>query len=1133
MDPPNELPGPTQRLSLPMPHLDLIRDAHTPPSGVGPSVTMGMIGGPPILQNNISAGSTPSNSSYTTVQTGSSQQHFVPMQPRLAHRGPVVPVSSADRRHTFHPALASPDASLIQRSASSPSLQSHLNGEKRPHGVPDGRLRPPKRQRSIAPGDAHPALTFMPDSPANSLTAVTHQEIDLTIDKEEEEVTFLGKPQEEEVCYGTIQDIIVHARRIATPPPGARSLDEARKTPAIRVNLRRLDDLQCKEITVLDCTRAEIGKIEEKFATIMTQFFLSKAPFRMSGRIPSEPKQHGQEPGQMTSRIYKIQVTVFGPRKWGSVLGRRLLENQFILGAPSMLERGIKYENPQTAMALKNAQQQNTRPQVGPKAMSTNLSNSIHHNTLLTTGAYPLTQPQISWPISDHIHVDVQKEVKNLFDKISQRIDLPLAAQPELVRTPLLDHQKQGLHFMQTREKPIDYDAVDNEWMVHRWQDVANNKWLYRNVITGMVQKDRPRQMLGGLLADEMGLGKTLSILSLCTSSIKDAADWASSAPVEQHLRPEPRTKQGSGNPRHELTRIDINTKGTLLVCPLSTIQNWEEQIQTHIDPRFKTYTYHGPNRIKDIHKLADFDLILTTYSTAASDLIFYVKNGTVKPPLERIGWFRVALDEAHSIRQATTTNFKAMVRLKASRRWAITGTPIQNRLEDLGSLLSFLRLEPFYDATVFNATILSPFKNADPSVLPKLRILVDSITIRRKKNLITLPKKHDMVVELEFTPVERRDYDIFARDAQSQAAVVTQHSIGLKGRTYMTILMAISRLRKMCAFGAAGLNEDDLKLLVGRSAEEPIDIDSDDDGESKNLTMTQAYEHLQLLRESDSDVCRGCDRRIGTGGGEEDGAILCFITSCMALICPACIEQYLTAFSMQGCQFCIAGMGCRRIELKKTEVDDPKETDSSVSAQNGNSSRKRHKKIAPLGSIPHTKTLQLVRDLEKSEEWSTEHPEEEPEKSIVFSAWTTHLDLIEPHLQAAGIKFTRLDGTMNLKQRTNAINTFREDRSVHVILVSIYAGGLGLNLTAGSRVYVMEPQWNPQVEAQAVDRVHRLGQMREVHIIRYIMKDSFEFKVQKVQKKKQQLAELSMDKTTSKEDAAKKRLEDIRDLFK
>ncbi|KAF8541079.1 P-loop containing nucleoside triphosphate hydrolase protein, partial [Trichophaea hybrida] len=109
--------------------------------------------------------------------------------------------------------------------------------------------------------------------------------------------------------------------------------------------------------------------------------------------------------------------------------------------------------------------------------------------------------------------------------------------------------------------------------------------------------------------------------------------------------------------------------------------------------------------------------------------------------------------------------------------------------------------------------------------------------------------------------------------------------------------------------------------------------------------------------------------------------------------------------------------------------------------------------------------------------------------------------------LDDSGISFCQLDGSMLRVQRDAQMQRFREDPYRTVILVSLMAGGVGINLTCASRVHMMEPHWNPMVELQALERVHRLGQTRDVVITRYIIRDSFEVHMLDLQKKKQELA--------------------------
>ncbi len=122
----------------------------------------------------------------------------------------------------------------------------------------------------------------------------------------------------------------------------------------------------------------------------------------------------------------------------------------------------------------------------------------------------------------------------------------------------------------------------------------------------------------------------------------------------------------------------------------------------------------------------------------------------------------------------------------------------------------------------------------------------------------------------------------------------------------------------------------------------------------------------------------------------------------------------------------------------------------------------------------------------------------------------------------------------MSRDARDKSMHALRYDSNIRVMLVSIGAGGLGLNLTTANKVFMMEPQFNPAAEAQAVDRVHRLGQDREVVIKRFIMQDSFEEKMLELQKKKKALADLTMAREKkTKEQATKQRLEELRSLFR
>jgi hypothetical protein len=118
--------------------------------------------------------------------------------------------------------------------------------------------------------------------------------------------------------------------------------------------------------------------------------------------------------------------------------------------------------------------------------------------------------------------------------------------------------------------------------------------------------------------------------------------------------------------------------------------------------------------------------------------------------------------------------------------------------------------------------------------------------------------------------------------------------------------------------------------------------------------------------------------------------------------------------------------------------------------------------------------------------------------KAVVFSQFAFMLDMVELTLRGASppIGCVRLDGAMSQRQRESAIRRFKTDSEVRVFVVSLKAGGLGLNLTAASLVILCDPWWNPSVEEQAIDRCHRLGQTRAVEVVRLVVRDSVSFQL-------------------------------------
>ncbi|PHH54132.1 putative SWI/SNF-related actin-dependent regulator chromatin subfamily A member 3-like 1 [Ceratocystis fimbriata CBS 114723] len=1062
------------------------------------------------------------------------------------------PPTIANSHHFFSP---EPNASSFHTVRSEPSFtrMSSIMEEVQRSSTDDLEVDPPQKKRRVDSGVsiARPASSGQSRIFANSLASLdstaarqppsstTDLSAPTTVDltSHDDDDVQVYNPRDEEVCFGCIEGIL-HCTVVPSPKPGAQCLFGPNWFPAVKIMLKKISGDGTSLIQAYDHTRQIVGRLDSNTAKALAPLLDSKLNIRADCRINSRQKAPNEVAGQPLERNNQLQLNIYGPTHCLNYIGQYLQSKHIVLRPPQFVLPGIKVMNPHKAVP---------KPQVRPPIRS-----------------YSLTTQPAYQSIGTRSVEEVRTEVQGIFDTLKSN-NLPEAEPSDIVVTPLLKHQKQGLHFMQIREQ----DDLNTDAPLWPLSKDRKGQQCFRNVLTGDLCR-KPPVTRGGILADMMGLGKTLSILSLISGSLPESQAWHILSPVQPQQPVSKANNIKTWAPQAAalgLTTLVRNTRATLLVCPLSTITNWEEQIKTHIKPNGLTYyIYHGSNRIKEIEKLADYDLVLTTYGSISSELSARSKGKQGIYPLEELGWFRIVLDEAHMIREQTTLQFKAICRLQANRRWAVTGTPVQNRLDDFAALLQFIRLRPFDDRGRFNRFIVDPFKLCDPNIVPKLRVLVDTVTLRRFKDKINLPKRTDQIVKLDFTDEERLLYELFAKNAQDRVqALSAGGEKALSGHTYIHILRSILRLRLICAHGRDLLNEEDLRVMQGMTADMAIDLDSDDqDAMVTEITERKAHEMFELMQETNNDSCVTCTKKLGVdenAADEAEGDLLGYMNPCFHLICRACIRSFRQAADAQlngatrgPCHVCSSVVAPSLVSLRKSalslEHDGSKATASTGAGTNSNpsasansiglaqtASEKRAERIQAYRG-PSTKVRALLEDLLKSKADSATALAvgEAPFKSVVFSGWTTHLDLIQLALDNAGLKYVRLDGTMSRTARTAAMEAFREDASVDVILVSIMAGGLGLNLTAGNSVYVMEPQYNPAAEAQAIDRVHRLGQTRPVRTVRYIMRDSFEEKMLELQDKKMKLASLSMDgrdKAMDRGEAALQKLRDIRSLFR
>ncbi|KAF1912881.1 SNF2 family N-terminal domain-containing protein [Ampelomyces quisqualis] len=945
--------------------------------------------------------------------------------------------------------------------------------------------------------------------------------IDLTMSDDDDDLQCVGDNLNETICIGRVKQTYIQAHTVPFPDP-KKYIGNGGQQGRIKVAFRRAGAAGGNRgiaIMVTDATGKEFGRVDIKSASGLCSLMDASNANGLKWMAWTDPRRKQANegpPGSPFSGLISMTLQLYCTRKYAHDIGKYLKAKNIYLIRPMLELQRYDYANPQDGETLTRVQAANPALQSETYSQQAGMPGAASSNYVLRS--------------VDEIRADV----KDVFDTVvSSSEQVPTREPSDHIKTELYPHQKQALYFMWDKEQ--DHSAAEHD---HRKDSLWKPKYrdngqkYYIHVITGEEVAVKPKVCRGGILADEMGLGKTLSILSLVSDadSIEAARDFA-------NKRPPPLPQQS------RMLQPLINSKATLLICPLSTMTNWKEQIKEHFPTgksMLKWTRYHGSERFNmSAKELAEYDIVITTYHIISKDI------NDKKRALPLINWFRIVLDEAHTIRNPTLQS-RATCALFGQRRWAVTGTPVQNRLEDLGALFNFIKLSPFDTAPGFNQFIVHPFKNADPEVVPKLQLLVGTVTMRRTKEIIKdeVPKRNDLIVKLEFSRAERQLHDWFEKDTQRKVNIATSGE-KMGGNTYARILTAILNMRLICAHGRDLLSDDALRTTDGMTYENPMEI-GEEETEVTALTRSQAYDMLELLNQTDNDECVFCQSpgskrsilAIDSDDEDEDGEvseIFGYMTPCYHLVCPKHIKKLkqqwkesLLPDGRQQCQICEDRNMPGAFELIRHDFREYQNERERI-----RNDPKLAKKIGSYNG-PHTKTQALLNDLHEHRQWSVDNPEERPIKSVVFSCWTTHLDLIEIALKDHGYSYCRLDGRMSRDARDKSMHVFREDPSIVVMLVSIGAGGLGLNLTTANKVFMMEPQFNPAAEAQAVDRVHRLGQDREVMIKRFIMNNSFEEKMVELQQKKKKLADLTLTRQRlSKEEKTKQRLEELRSLFR
>ncbi|KAI9765857.1 MAG: DNA repair protein rad16 [Geoglossum simile] len=601
--------------------------------------------------------------------------------------------------------------------------------------------------------------------------------------------------------------------------------------------------------------------------------------------------------------------------------------------------------------------------------------------------------------IRDRFNLELQHpEIKTMWDNLEKTpvIKPEKALQPKNITRSLKPFQLEGLN-----------------WMVRQEKTPFN----------------------GGLLGDEMGMGKTIQAVSLIMS------DYPAKSP-------------------------------TLVLVPPVALMQWQSEINDYTNGKLKVLVYHGQKKDKlskaDLRK---HDVILVTYSgleytyrkeqkgvrrkDEEEEEVELVKADSL---IHSVKWHRVILDEAHSIKTRVSNTSKACFALKANHKWCLSGTPLQNRIGELFSLLKFLEIKPFAYYLCVPAKRVVMVQRAGhtgegQTAFGKLQLLLDRVMLRRLKK--------DHVSSMELPPKQ----------------VVIHREVFNEIELDLATSVMTNSTRQFDNYVAQGVVLNNYANIFGLI-----------------MQMRQVADHPDLLLKRHTEggqnvlVCVICD----------DVAEDAIRSKCHHTFCRKCVRSFIGSFQAASvepdCPRCHITLSID-LEQPETEQDELLVKKSSII-----------NRIKMENWTSSTKIEMLVYDLYKLRSSKQTH------KSIVFSQFTSMLQLIEWRLHRAGFKTVMLDGTMTPTQRASSIKHFMDNVDVEVFLVSLKAGGVALNLTEASRVFIVDPWWNPAAEWQSADRCHRIGQRRPCVITRLVIEDSVESRMVLLQEKKAKMINGTMN---------------------
>lgn len=586
-----------------------------------------------------------------------------------------------------------------------------------------------------------------------------------------------------------------------------------------------------------------------------------------------------------------------------------------------------------------------------------------------------------------------------------------------------------------------------------------------------------------------------------------------------------------------------------LIVTPASTLHNWQQEFARFV-PALKIIPYWGSVQDrkvlrstcmpfwtgkKAVTRDTPFHVMITSYQLIVSDEAF----------LQKVKWQYMILDEAQAIKSSSSIRWKTLLGFNCRNRLLLTGTPIQNSMQELWALLHFI-MPTLFDShdefsEWFSKDIESHAENRGSGLnshqLHRLHMILKPFMLRRVKADVEneMGEKVEKDVFCDLSPRQKRLYrgikdklpilDLIASGSTGSANQTGKFNFGFgigggaggdssasassSSAIDSALMNLVMQFRKVCNHPELLEKTEILSPFSFTTPERLLSSTGYNNNSSSNAIFTNppAIE-LRLPKRVIEEIPLGSKRILLELSNElDETAKNTFKITSINQTNQNQTNQIILP-SMDACEFLeerlpmaapikVISKGPSVFPSRKV-VDDQ----SDFICRESSLSPALHKSIA----IPSME--KFIRDCGKLSKLDSLLVELKngDHRVLIYNQMTRMIDLMEEYLQYRGYSYLRLDGSTNIATRRDLVHSWQTDPSIFVFLLSTRAGGLGINLTAADTVIFYDSDWNPTVDQQAMDRAHRLGQMKQVTVYRLITKNTVEERIMQRAKQKDQI---------------------------